>query len=73
MGTNTETTEYTIDAKGKRLGRIASEVASVLLGKNTTISAKNQVVKVQVNIINVSLLDIPERKRQQKETRWYTG
>ena len=26
--------EYTIDAEGKKLGRIASEAATVLMGKN---------------------------------------
>lgn len=68
-----EKTEYKIDAKGKRLGRIASEAASVLLGKNRTDFAKNTVVPVQVTIDNASALDISEKKQDEKIYTHYTG
>jgi ribosomal protein L13 len=45
-----EKKEYIIDAKGKRLGRVATEAASVLLGKNTTHFAKNIVEPITVKI-----------------------
>ncbi len=73
MATETATTEYTIDAKGKRLGVVASEAASVLLGKRSAAVTKHTVADVQVYIINAGLLDIPERKRHQFEYRTYSG
>lgn len=71
--TNTvEKTEYIIDAKGKRLGRVATEAASVLLGKNTTTFMKNEVVPVTVKIQNAGALDITEKKLEEEFQR-YTG
>ena len=62
----TETTKtYTIDAEGKRLGRVATEAASVMLGKNDPNFAKHIMADVNVEIINVSKLDIPEKKEQE--------
>ena len=64
--------EYTIDATNKRLGRVATEAASVLLGKNTTHFAKNIVEPVVVKITNASKLDISE-KRALDEFQTYSG
>ena len=65
--------EYVIDAKGKRLGRIATEAASVLLGKDSASFVKNDVADVQVKIVNARLLDISEKKRVQEEFQTYSG
>ncbi len=59
------TTQYTIDATGKRLGRIATEAASVLNGKTTTTFARHTVAPVTVTIENVSKLDISEKKAKE--------
>jgi large subunit ribosomal protein L13 len=67
-----EQKEYTIDAKGKRLGRIASEAASILLGKNTIDHTKHTVTPAHVKIENARLLDVPY-KRNAKEYRRYSG
>lgn len=67
-----EKKEYIIDATGKRLGRIATEAASVLLGKNSPEFAKNVVAEVVVKIENVSKLDISE-KRGEEEFQTYSG
>lgn len=67
-----EKKEFIIDAEGKRLGRIATEAASILLGKNTTHFAKNVVEPVTVKIVNAKKLDITE-KRAQDEFQRYTG
>ncbi len=67
-----ETKEYTIDATGKRLGRVATEAASVLIGKDSTDFAKNVVAPVVVRIQNVSKLDINE-KRGEMEFQTYSG
>lgn len=63
---------YTIDATGKRLGRVATEAASVLLGKDSVEFAKNVVQDVTVKIEHVSKLDITE-KRGEMEFQTYSG
>ena len=63
---------YLIDAKGKRLGRVATEAASVLLGKNTTTFSKNVVEPVVVKVTNASKLDISEKKSTE-EFQSYSG
>lgn len=65
MNTETTTQTYTIDATGKRLGKVATEAASVLLGKNDPNFAKHKKSDIQVEITNVSKLDIPEKKEQE--------
>lgn len=63
---------YAIDATGKRLGRVATEAAHVLLGKDSTEFAKNVVQDVVVTISNVSKLDISDR-RGKMEFQTYSG
>ena len=59
----TETTNtYTIDAAGKRLGKVATEAATVLMGKNKADFAKHIMSDVVVTIENAGKLDIPEKK-----------
>ncbi len=65
--------KYTIDAQGKKIGRIASQAAAVLMGKNSASFAKNVVVQGQVEIINVSRADITARKRTGDVYVTYTG
>ncbi|MCF7816034.1 MAG: uL13 family ribosomal protein [Candidatus Pacebacteria bacterium] len=67
-----EKKEYTIDATSKRLGRVATEAATILLGKNSTSFAKNIVQPVTVTITNVSKLDISDKKRDT-EFQSYSG
>lgn len=69
--TNTQT--HTIDATGKRLGRVASEAASILMGKDRTDFARNKNPNVQVLIENASKLNISEKKKEQKEYVTYSG
>lgn len=61
---NTITT-HTIDASNKRLGKVATEAASVLLGKNRADFTKHQTADVQVTITNVSKLDISEKRAEE--------
>ncbi len=59
----TETTQnHVIDAEGKRLGKVATEAASILLGKNDPAYARHIKSDVIVEIKNASKLDIPEKK-----------
>lgn len=71
--TTTDTTRtHTIDATGKRLGKVATEAATVLMGKDQTDFAKHTVADVQVTITNASQLDIPYKKRGEIYQR-YSG
>lgn len=69
----TEKREHTIDVAGKRLGRVASHIAHMLLGKDTTDFAKNKVANVVITVENVDNLDIPEEKRVTKVYDRYSG
>ncbi len=59
---NTTTKIHTIDAAGKRLGKVATEAASVLLGKNNPAFAKHIMEDVSVQITNASKMDISDKK-----------
>ncbi len=64
--------EFTIDATGKKLGRVTSEVASILRGKRDTGFAPNKISDVKVTITNASKLDLSE-KRLNEELQTYSG
>jgi ribosomal protein L13 len=49
---NVDTITYTVDAKGRALGRVASEAASALLGKKSVQFIKSKVLPVEVTITN---------------------
>ncbi len=68
-----ERTLYTIDAAGGALGRVASEAASVLLGKKSANYLQNEVMPVEVEIINASKLVMTEKRIAGKEYTRYTG
>ena len=69
----TTTDKRTIDARGKRLGRVATEVATILIGKDRTDVVRNVVPDVHVTVTNASKLLIDEKKREQKEYDRYSG
>ena len=64
---------YKIDAKGKVLGRLATEVANILNGKNTPQYTKNVVPDISVEVSNIDLISIPPKKIEQKEYLRYSG
>ena len=64
---------HTIDAQGKKLGRVASEAATLLMGKRTTSFVRNKVSGVTVSIINTSKVDIDVKKKDDKEYVTFTG
>lgn len=65
--------EYTIDATGKSLGRVASDAAQALLGKKSVKYVQNKVLPVTVTITNAKKLRLQEKKVQQKTYLRYTG
>ncbi|MBU0750002.1 50S ribosomal protein L13 [Patescibacteria group bacterium] len=68
-----ETQVYTVDAAGRTLGRVASEAASILLGKKSTSYVQNAVIPTEVTIINAKKLFLPERRIDGKTYVRYTG
>ncbi|HWH16650.1 MAG TPA: 50S ribosomal protein L13 [Candidatus Paceibacterota bacterium] len=70
---NGDRTRYTIDAAGQSLGRVASEAASVLLGKKSASFVKNEVLPVEVEIVNAGQLAMTEKRIKGKEYTHYTG
>lgn len=73
MTTKQQNKIYTIDATGKKLGRVASGVAHHLMGKDDTSFVRHLVPNVTVNVTNVSKLTLPENKRKTKEYTRYSG
>jgi len=69
----TDVQTYTIDATGKRLGRVATEAASVLMGKHKPSFVRHIDESVRVEVKGVEKLDIAERKRVQKIYKRYSG
>ncbi len=73
MATLPDTTTYVIDATGKRLGVLATEVASLLIGKNRTDLVRHIAPDVQVTVQNARFLDVPEKKASKEVYQTYSG
>ena len=65
--------KYTLDAQGKRIGRVATEAAVLLMGKNLSSFARNIVPNVKVEITNTGKAVIDEKKKLQKTYSRYSG
>jgi large subunit ribosomal protein L13 len=64
---------HTIDATNKKLGRVASNAAVLLRGKDTPAFRKNKVPDVRVRIVNASKMQLGEKKAKKKRYRRYSG
>ncbi|MBI4079964.1 uL13 family ribosomal protein [Candidatus Kaiserbacteria bacterium] len=65
--------EYTIDAAGKTLGRVASEAAKALMGKTSADYTPHIRSNVRVKIVNTGKLYMRARKRSTKIYSTYSG
>jgi large subunit ribosomal protein L13 len=65
--------EHTIDATNRPLGRVASEAAVLLRGKETAEFQRNVVPEVKVIIENSSKVKIGEKKLTDKKYISYSG
>ncbi len=65
--------KYTLDAQNKRVGRVATEAAVFLMGKNKADYARNKIPQVKVEIINTGKALIEEKKKEQKTFARYSG
>jgi large subunit ribosomal protein L13 len=64
---------YVIDATDMVLGRLASEVAAILRGKNKPIYTPHVDTGDYVIVINASKIKLTGNKLNQKMLRWHTG
>lgn len=64
---------YVIDAAGQRLGRVATEAANILRGKNKPEFAPHQEVGDYVIIINAEQVEVTGRKATQKMYYRHSG
>lgn len=64
---------YTIDATGKSLGRLASEVAALLNAKNSIHFAKNRVADVKVMVTNAAKVKVTGNKMKESVHKSYSG
>lgn len=64
---------YVVDAEGKTLGRLSSEVAKVLRGKHKPIFTPHVDCGDYVIIINAEKVVLTGKKLEQKKFRWHTG
>lgn len=67
------TKNYTIDVSGKKIGRVASDIASILIGKKSPDFQKNLIADVKVEVLNASKMDITEKKATTTKFTNYSG
>jgi len=68
-----DTVTYTIDATGKRLGRVASEAAKYLMGKDRVSFTRQSAPAVSVVIEHASKLMLTEKKSAFTTYARYSG
>ncbi|MBP3432085.1 MAG: 50S ribosomal protein L13 [Clostridia bacterium] len=64
---------YVVDAANMPLGRLASQVADILTGKNKTIYTPHVDTGDFVVVINSDKVVLTGKKLEQKKMRWHTG
>lgn len=64
---------YLIDAKGKRLGKVAAVAAQLLLGKNEPTMRDYLLPQNKVVVLNAASLDITAKKSISKLATRYSG
>lgn len=64
---------YVVDAEGKTLGRLASQVASILKGKHKPIYSPHIDTGDFVIVVNAAKVHLTGKKREQKVYRHHSG
>lgn len=62
-----------VDASGQTLGRMATAVATVLMGKHKPSYTRHMLVGEGVIVINASKVKLTGNKRDSRQYTWYTG
>lgn len=66
------TTTHTLDANKKTLGRVSSQAANLLMGKNLPTFSRSSAPDVHVIIKNAGKLAVTEKKRDEKTYRTHS-
>ncbi len=64
---------YSVDAEGKILGRLATQIANILRGKNKVDFAPNVDSGDYVIVINAAKIKVSGKKKENKIYRHYSG
>lgn len=70
---NIDRSWYLIDAEGKILGRMATEIATILRGKNRANFDKSLDLGNYIIVINAEKIKLTGEKEKQKLYRYHTG
>lgn len=65
--------EHIIDATNRKVGRVATEAATILMGKDNPDYQPNTHAKITVKIFNASKANISDKKKEQKLYTRFTG
>ncbi len=65
--------KHVLDAENKKIGRIATQAAVLLMGKNLTTFQRNNIPEITVEIKNTGKADISEKKMLEKKYSYYSG
>jgi large subunit ribosomal protein L13 len=65
--------EHTIDAQNKKLGRLATEIAVLLMGKNRADFARNKIPEIKVKIVNAGKIFVTQKKQESETYKRYSG
>jgi len=68
-----QTKTYIVDAKGRVPGRVATEVAVLLMGKNRTDFARNRIPSVLVEVVSSSRMSLDAKKLKEKMYYAHSG
>jgi large subunit ribosomal protein L13 len=63
----------TIDATNMKLGRVASQAAASLMGKDSVAFARHILTDVKVEVINAGKLNVDDTKKRTKIYTRYSG
>ncbi len=70
----TDTTkQHEVNVSGQRLGRVASDIAMKLMGKDTPEYTPNKVANVKVTVEGVDKMELSDKKLGEKEYQRYSG
>ena len=65
--------KYTLDAKDKKPGRLATEIAVLLMGKNRADFARNTMPEVSVEVTNANQMSFDANKLRDKKYASHSG
>ena len=65
--------KFTIDAAGKKPGRVATQVAVILMGKDRTDFSRNRIPAVEVEVISAGKLSLDAKKLKDKRYASHSG